>query len=84
MKYIVDKFIIRDIENQPNKYEILKYQFSGSGMFTIGYLIYNPKEQWCELQSVGLRYIEYRDEILDLMIKQFNEILISINTREGA
>lgn len=61
----------------PNRYELVKWQKSGQqcSCFVIAFLEYNEKEPCWEFRSVGLRYLEYREDGLEDYIQAYLRLL---------
>lgn len=86
-----DRFVIRykdfsiiEILGIKSKYdyEIVKYN-GDQTCFTIGWLIWEPKEQWFELDSCGLRLMEYYEPGLDEFIIKTCEVLSVCKRRQN-
>lgn len=76
---------------EPHKFDLVKWEdhepyetidfhtgnkkISTRHCFTVGTLIWNPKEQSFEFKSCGLRYLEYRINGLEKFILDFCEMM---------
>ena len=61
----------------PNKYDVIKWQiYEGKpSCFSIAFITYNKKEEACEFESVGNRYLKYREEGLEEWIMAFMNLI---------
>ena len=69
--HLIDGTIITD------KYDVVKWQNykDKPSCFSIAFITYNKKEEACKFESVGKRYLEYREEGLEEWIMAFMNLI---------
>lgn len=60
-----------DDEIKKYQFDVVKWSNDNKTCFSIATLIYNPKEPCFDMRSVGLRYLEHREEGLEEFIIQW-------------
>ena len=72
-KFDLVKWVERDKPREVLNLSTGKKELSSRHCFSIGFLEWDPKEQYFNFKSVGLRYLEYRIDGLESWIIKFCE-----------
>lgn len=63
----------------PDKYDVVKWQKEQNNnkeyCFSIAFITYNSKNCCCEFESVGQRYLEYREDGLEEWLLAFMRLI---------